>query len=83
MDNNVLKTLKDLFESNGVYINEENFDEVLELDSLAFITLIVEIENTFNVNFQSNESIFLDISSGAITFNKIKDSLLSLINSGN
>ena len=41
--------LIELLKENGVYVDGE--DEVLELDSLTYVTVIVDIENEFGISY--------------------------------
>lgn len=43
MDN--FQKLKDIFECNGIFIDEDEYDDDLLLDSIQFVTLIVAIES--------------------------------------
>ena len=36
--------LKTIFESVGIYLGDNEFNKELELDSLQFVTIIIEIE---------------------------------------
>lgn len=49
MDENKTQLLIKIFNQAGIYLTEEDFEEELQLDSLQFITLIVEIENIFSI----------------------------------
>lgn len=49
MMDNIDKKLKSIFETNGIVIFEDEKDDLLDLDSLRFISIIVEIEGQFNI----------------------------------
>lgn len=55
MDN--FQKLKDIFECNGIFIDEDEYDDDLLLDSIQFVTLIVAIESKFT--FSVDESYML------------------------
>ena len=41
--------LKDIFEGVGVHVEREMYDKELNLDSLQFVTIAIEIEEFFKV----------------------------------
>ena len=46
---NIQNKLIDIFENTGICINREDTEELLDLDSLHYISIICEIENEFDV----------------------------------
>ncbi len=46
---NILETLEECFAENGIVIN--NMDEELELDSIQYISLVVTIEQKFEMEY--------------------------------
>ena len=45
----VKKTLIDIFEENGIFLNQDEYDTELQLDSIQFVNVIVQIEETFTI----------------------------------
>lgn len=45
----VKKALINIFEENGIFLNEDDCDTELQLDSIQFVNLIVQIEETFTI----------------------------------
>lgn len=62
---NILETLKECFAENGIVIN--NMDEELELDSIQYISLIVTIEQKFEMEYPEE----LLGEKAILTFNKL------------
>ncbi|GEM_PF-1663643 len=50
----VINKLIDIFNSLGIYITNNDFNEKIIVDSLQFINLILEIEKEFNLTFSYN-----------------------------
>lgn len=48
------KKLIKIFESVGVYIDYASYDEVLEIDSLQFVSVIMDIEETFLIRLTND-----------------------------
>lgn len=46
----VLKNIVDILSENGIYVNEDDYDEDLGLDSLSYISMIVDIEKIFRIS---------------------------------
>ncbi|MED9903207.1 MAG: hypothetical protein UFG06_03395 [Lachnospiraceae bacterium] len=44
---NIQSRLQNVFEIVGIFVNEEDFDKEIEMDSLQFATVIIEVENEF------------------------------------
>lgn len=48
--------LLNAMEDNGIYIeNVNDMDEVLMIDSISFVTLIVDLEEMFNISFEDED----------------------------
>ncbi len=45
----IINALREIFEQKGIFVSEEDFNESLSIDSLQFVSIIVEIENYFNI----------------------------------
>ena len=61
----IKKRLKQIFESVGIYLDDDELDDELEIDSLQFVAVIVGIENEFLIRISND---FEDYSS-LVTFN--------------
>lgn len=62
--NNVNEELNEIFNSVGVYFNENELNNKIELDSLQFVMVISEIEEKFD--------IFIGIDGDSITYSELK-----------
>lgn len=49
----IINNLIKCFESVGIFINDDSFDSPLILDSLQFVSLILEIEDSFLIRIGS------------------------------
>lgn len=68
MKNNVDKNKKilfDIFKSVGVYIDENNFNEKIEMDSLQFVNVIIQIEQEFMIRITEDYYNYEEL----VTFN--------------
>ena len=45
----VEKSLLGIFEEKGIYLSENEKDDELEMDSLQFISIVVDMENVFSI----------------------------------
>lgn len=63
-----------LFEDNGVFINLNDFDETLEMDSITFITLVVDVENVFGIEIPENYLIYNE----HFTFKTLEDIIVEI-----
>lgn len=54
MMNNLIKT----FERSGIYINVDDLDSQLQIDSIEFISLIVSIEEEYEIIIPDEYLIF-------------------------
>lgn len=66
-----------LFEDNGVFINLNDFDETLEMDSITFITLVVDVENVFGIEIPENYLIYNE----QFTFKTLEDIIVEITSS--
>ena len=57
--------LKCVFEKVGIYLNDEEFEQELEIDSFQFVSVIIALEEEFLIHISND---FEDYSS-LITFN--------------
>ncbi len=57
-EHKIEKLLKGIFEDVGVYLEEEFYDIPLNLDSLQFVEVIINIEETFMIRLSNDFSNF-------------------------
>lgn len=58
MDKVKIDKLLQVFALSGIYLDKDEFDSELQLDSIQFISLIIEIEKQFDVSI--DEEHFAD-----------------------
>ncbi|SHJ36973.1 acyl carrier protein [Lutispora thermophila] len=49
MNNEIKVKLYKIIEENGIYFDYKNLDEIIEFDSLQFVSLLLSIEEEFNI----------------------------------
>lgn len=57
MENNnidITKRLVDIFELIGVYLNEDDFNEHIEINSIQFVNIILAVEEEFLIRISSD-----------------------------
>lgn len=69
--------LIELLKENGVYVDGE--DEVLELDSLTYVTVIVDIENEFGISYPE-QFMIEEIN---VTLRELENTILECLNDTN
>jgi acyl carrier protein len=52
IEKNTIKLLKTISGQKDVHLNSDLFDD-LNLDSMKFITIVVSLENKFNINIEN------------------------------
>ncbi|MCI9337140.1 MAG: acyl carrier protein [Lachnospiraceae bacterium] len=52
------EVLLHIFEDNGVFVNPDDFAEILEMDSITYITLIVDVENAFAIQIPDEQLVY-------------------------
>lgn len=72
-------TLLQLFANNGIFVNESDLGEVLEMDSITHITLIVDIENTFDIEIPDGQLVY----DNEFSFKRMEENILAICNQGN
>ncbi len=50
--------LYEVLNNNGIFFDEDGLDQPLEMDSLTFVTLIVDIENTFGIIYPQEYMVY-------------------------
>ena len=60
----IKQKLSVIFNKVGVYISDEEYDEIIILDSLQFAIIIFEIEQAFN--------IYIGIDGDIVSYNELK-----------
>lgn len=58
----------------GIYLDEDEFDEELGIDSFTFISLVVAVEEEFNISIPDEKLSFESLG----TFSKMLDCVSSL-----
>ena len=48
------QSLYDIFEQKGIYLSETDKDDELEMDSLQFISIVIEIEYCFSISIDDD-----------------------------
>lgn len=66
---NLRNNILTVFEENGVILLEDEFDTKIELDSLTYVTIIVDLEKKFNIELSD------DILDSGISFLDIEKSI--------
>ena len=50
-----VKMLIDALEQNGIFIEDyKNMEEKLLIDSISFVTLVIDLEDMFNISFDDD-----------------------------
>ena len=49
------ETIIEILNNNGIFVNEDKPEEILEMDSVTFLTIIVDIENAFGITFPDDQ----------------------------
>ncbi len=52
------QSLLNIFEQKGIFLSETEKDNELEMDSIQFISLIVEIESAFSISIADEDLLF-------------------------
>lgn len=71
-----LEKLDEILFSVGIVVDTLDEDSTIDMDSLTFVSLIVEIENTYGISVPSNMLVF----DNWCTIKKIKQAIHSLMN---
>ncbi len=53
-NNDITKRLMNIFELIGVYLNEDDFDEHIEINSIQFVNIILSLEEEFLIRISSD-----------------------------
>lgn len=67
--------LKELFESFGLYLENDEYEDVLDIDSFTFISLISAVEDEFGISIPDESLTFESLDS----FFKILNCINSLV----
>lgn len=68
--NSKKEKIKEIFQNNGIVVKDEH--EILDLDSLSFLSLLIDLEENLKFELSEVDSLF-DIDKNAYTFIKIYD----------
>ncbi|HHJ7390272.1 TPA: hypothetical protein ACQM11_001688, partial [Streptococcus pyogenes] len=53
-----LEVVKQVFKNNGINIVDGEGKEVIDIDSLSFLSLLIDLENTLGIELEDNEKLF-------------------------
>lgn len=68
----IKKRLIEIFESVGIFISDEaDMNEDLEIDSIQFVTLIIEIEEQFMLRISNDFEEYSELTSFNAFFNLV------------
>jgi acyl carrier protein len=65
-----VNAIKKLFIGNGINIETGQEDSILDLDSLNFLSIMIDLEEFLGVSLEDNEELF-SLDFDTISFNKI------------
>jgi acyl carrier protein len=69
------KILYEVLNNNGIFFDEDSLDQPLEMDSLTFVTLIVDIENSFGIIYPQEYMVY----DKALTLLQLEEVIKSLL----
>ncbi|WFR55793.1 hypothetical protein QA584_19540 [Anaerocolumna sp. AGMB13025] len=72
------EVLYEVLNNNGIFFDEGSLDQPLEMDSLTFVTLIVDIENTFGIIYPQEYMVY----DKALTLLRLEEVISSLLIQG-
>lgn len=55
---NIREELLNIFAQVGIFIDEYEYDEVLQIDSIQFVNVILEIEETFTITVDEEYMLY-------------------------
>ncbi|HGK7817751.1 TPA: hypothetical protein ACJ65H_001682, partial [Streptococcus pyogenes] len=64
-----LEVVKQVFKNNGINIVDGEGKEVIDIDSLSFLSLLIDLENTLGIELEDNEKLF-ELDHREFTFSK-------------
>lgn len=71
---NIREELLNIFAQVGIFIDD--YDEILQIDSIQFVNLILEIEETFTITVDEEYMLFERLNS----FNAFESMIMETIN---
>lgn len=71
---NIREELLDIFAQVGIFIDD--YDEILQIDSIQFVNLILEIEETFTITVDEEYMLFERLNS----FSAFESMIMETIN---
>ncbi|HEM6116639.1 TPA: hypothetical protein ACF1JQ_001334 [Streptococcus pyogenes] len=69
-----LEVVKQVFKNNGINIVDGEGKEVIDIDSLSFLSLLIDLENTLGIELEDNEKLF-ELDHREFTFSKFLEYL--------
>lgn len=71
--------IKKVFSNNGIDIIDGTEGDIIDLDSLSFLSLLIDLENTLDVELEDDEELF-ELDYKSFTFDKFLSSLRKYLN---
>lgn len=71
--------IKKVFSNNGIDIIDGTEGDIIELDSLSFLSLLIDLENTLDVELEDDEELF-ELDYKSFTFDKFLSCLRKYLN---
>lgn len=79
MDNTEkIEGIRRIFIENGINIESGQENQIIDLDSLNFLSIMIDLEDFLGVSLDDNEALF-SLDYNVITFNKILSCIESYI----
>ncbi|MGV3010776.1 hypothetical protein [Streptococcus thoraltensis] len=69
-----LEVVKQVFKNNGINIVDGEGKEVIDIDSLSFLSLLIDLENALGIELEDNEKLF-ELDHREFTFSKFLEYL--------
>lgn len=66
----ILEIVISIYEHNGIEVNNDHCADISEIDSLTFVTIVVDIENQLNI-FYPDEYLTLEVFSSLESLSEI------------
>ena len=51
----------EVLEQNGIFVDLNDLDSVLTIDSITFVTVIIDLEKAFGISFDDNDLALLSL----------------------
>ena len=77
-DTQKIEGIRQIFITNGINIEYGEEDKIIDLDSLNFLSIMIDLEDFLSVALDDNEALF-SLDYDTVTFNKILNCIESYI----